>query len=424
MLKKIKIEKLFNTFDYEINFNEKGLTILTGPNGYGKTTILNIINSLYKNNLYYFFRLPFKKLEVEFDEVKIEINKSEKNTIEMKTNNENSFIFNEKDINREFKKIARDLSYRQVEENRWINRNGIVYSKENLIEELTTKDLDLNIVYKKGNIPKTNKVYLIKEQRLIGKTLEKRRDIHYYRDESNENFNITVEKYSKELSKNLKEILAKASKIGQELDSSFPRRLFEEINSISEDDFNKRYNKIKEKQKLLKIYGLSSIEEGNQANYKLENSKALFVYLNDTESKLIIFDEILKKLKIFSNILEKRKFAYKTIQIDPEIGFKFISKDEDRNEILLSDLSSGEQQELILLYELLFKAEPNTIVLIDEPEISLHVSWQKEFLNDLQQIVELQQIEVIIATHSPQIINGNWDLTVDLFDLVEGKKDE
>jgi len=77
-------------------------------------------------------------------------------------------------------------------------------------------------------------------------------------------------------------------------------------------------------------------------------------------------------------------------------------------------LSSGEQHEVVLLFELLFKAKENSLVLIDEPEISLHVVWQKEFLNDIQEIIELQKIDVIIATHSPQIINDSWDLTVDL----------
>ncbi len=54
------------------------------------------------------------------------------------------------------------------------------------------------------------------------------------------------------------------------------------------------------------------------------------------------------------------------------------------------------------------------MVLIDEPEISLHVAWQKEFLNDLQEIINIQNMPVVIATHSPQIIDGNWELTVDL----------
>jgi len=70
----------------------------------------------------------------------------------------------------------------------------------------------------------------------------------------------------------------------------------------------------------------------------------------------------------------------------------------------------------VLLYELIFNTDPNTLVLIDEPEISLHVTWQKEFINDLIEIIELQKIQVITATHSPQIVNGRWDLTYNLAD--------
>ena len=80
----------------------------------------------------------------------------------------------------------------------------------------------------------------------------------------------------------------------------------------------------------------------------------------------------------------------------------------------MTQLSSGEQHQVVLLYELIFKTEKNVLVLIDEPEISLHVAWQKEFLKDLQEIIKIQAMPVVIATHSPQIIDGNWDLTVDL----------
>jgi predicted ATP-binding protein involved in virulence len=98
--------------------------------------------------------------------------------------------------------------------------------------------------------------------------------------------------------------------------------------------------------------------------------------------------------------------------IDKDKGFTLWTH---QNKILnLTDLSSGEQHEVILLYELIFKAEKNTLVLIDEPEISLHITWQKEFLNDLLRIIELQQIQVIMATHSPQIIHNRWDLAYNL----------
>jgi len=67
-----------------------------------------------------------------------------------------------------------------------------------------------------------------------------------------------------------------------------------------------------------------------------------------------------------------------------------------------------------LFYDLLFNVTPNSLVLIDEPEISLHVAWQKQFLKDLQAVTANAQFDVLLATHSPQIIANRWDLTVEL----------
>ena len=80
----------------------------------------------------------------------------------------------------------------------------------------------------------------------------------------------------------------------------------------------------------------------------------------------------------------------------------------------LGSLSSGEQHELVLFYELLFKVEPNALVLLDEPEISLHLAWQQQFLGDLVEMVKLSSFDVLVATHSPGIIGKRWDLTVEL----------
>jgi predicted ATP-binding protein involved in virulence len=68
----------------------------------------------------------------------------------------------------------------------------------------------------------------------------------------------------------------------------------------------------------------------------------------------------------------------------------------------------------VLLYQLLFKVKPNSLILIDEPELSLHVAWQKQFLRDLQEITKLASFDILLATHSPQIIHDRWDLTVEL----------
>jgi len=77
-------------------------------------------------------------------------------------------------------------------------------------------------------------------------------------------------------------------------------------------------------------------------------------------------------------------------------------------------LSSGEQHLLALFTMLLFEAAPGSLVLIDEPEISLHAAWQHEFLNDLDKVAELINLRFVLATHSQGIINGRWDLVEEL----------
>ena len=91
-----------------------------------------------------------------------------------------------------------------------------------------------------------------------------------------------------------------------------------------------------------------------------------------------------------------------------------VAEDKDGQRLPLDLLSSGEQHELVLHYNLLFRVRPNTAVLIDEPELSLHVGWQKKFLPDLTEIVQLSGFDAVVATHSPFVVGDRDDLMVPL----------
>ena len=80
----------------------------------------------------------------------------------------------------------------------------------------------------------------------------------------------------------------------------------------------------------------------------------------------------------------------------------------------LKNLSSGEQHQIVLFFELIFLANSGTYYLIDEPEISLHVDWQRSFLDDIARVESLRGHKFIIATHSPQIIGSRRSLCVAL----------
>ncbi len=78
----------------------------------------------------------------------------------------------------------------------------------------------------------------------------------------------------------------------------------------------------------------------------------------------------------------------------------------------LDVLSSGEKQIIILLTQaLLFEEEP-VVYVADEPELSLHITWQEKLL---QSLVSLGgEIQIIVATHSPDIVGPFRDKVIDL----------
>lgn len=83
----------------------------------------------------------------------------------------------------------------------------------------------------------------------------------------------------------------------------------------------------------------------------------------------------------------------------------------------LYDLSTGEFNMLNSILGLGFAAQDNAIVLIDEPEVSLHPQWQVEFIAEIREIFNDYGVShVIISTHSPLIVSSVTDncLIIDL----------
>jgi len=68
----------------------------------------------------------------------------------------------------------------------------------------------------------------------------------------------------------------------------------------------------------------------------------------------------------------------------------------------LTELSSGEKQMLIILGETLLQQKTPSIYIADEPELSLHVEWQQSLINNIRRINPTAQI--LFATHSPDIV--------------------
>ncbi len=69
-------------------------------------------------------------------------------------------------------------------------------------------------------------------------------------------------------------------------------------------------------------------------------------------------------------------------------------------------LSSGEKQMLVILLTVLVEDEQPYVLFMDEPEVSLHIEWQKQLI-DL--IMELNpHVQIILTTHSPAVVMNGW----------------
>ena len=174
-------------------------------------------------------------------------------------------------------------------------------------------------------------------------------------------------------------------------------------------------DEIKRNQSRLEEAGLlstdhDSIDIPDLNNVDPSRLGVLSVYAQDTKQKLKVFDDLYPKIDAFMTIANSR-LRYKRVSVSAE-GLKVVSW--TGADLDLDLLSSGEQHELVILYELLFRTSKNSLILIDEPELSLHVAWQEQFVTDLERMAEISDFRAILATHSPEIIADRWDLTVEL----------
>ena len=79
----------------------------------------------------------------------------------------------------------------------------------------------------------------------------------------------------------------------------------------------------------------------------------------------------------------------------------------NKGKISLQNLSSGEKQVVSLFSHLYLSKKQNYIVLIDEPELSLSVEWQRKFLSDVKKGKFCKGL--VAVTHSPFIFENELD---------------
>lgn len=471
MIKNIIVEGLYGEFTHNIDIKEGNITLILGENGLGKTIILKMIKFLFDNELYELGNYDFKNFKISFvDNSFIEIAKDIKDskrafryeeytlhfeytTFKFVDNSDTEkgkrkvkktlqkFSLQSNDILEQFRGERRGPQHRRninhrinnairsflprpvdhIGSDRWYDINeGVMFSTQELIErysdyfpeeileELKIKEIPDWFI----NLTKSINIKLVETQRLLTKL-----------NSDEKEYKNSVIQYSNQLKEIIKIKALEATTLSTKLDRTYTNRLIEKItstNTTSNNSIDRSLQDLEKKRLFLIMVGLLehddeailpfNLNKGYRDNETLRD--VLDIYIEDSNEKLSVYTQLSEKLNTLIDIINKR-FTYKKLYVNKNEGFTFKSIRTGK-EIPLTNLSSGEQHELVLFYELLFNTPVNSLILIDEPEISLHINWQNEFINDLREVSHLINLKSIIATHSPDIINNNWDLTIEL----------
>ena len=445
----LDVKGLFGSFDHRLSFcpNER-VMIMIGPNGYGKTMTLRIVDSLFNHSFTRLARLPFWNVTVSFDNqselvvqrsAKIQPNQTRlplRVSIRENGKEVSKFTPTKEKIDTrtlDFPVAALDdiipvieragaRLWRNVQTNELMDLEDVLLTfgedLPGVSEALSSSSPDWL-----KEIKDDIRVRLIGTERLTGASASVD-DLRKYgrrvgRPGWAERYitKRTVRVYSEELAKSINQAMTDYGTLSQSTDRTFPARVVADSSNAgtSIEELRDNLDEIETRRQELEDVGLLAREEEQFDVPSLDSVDAsrhpvLHVYAKDAKQKLSLFDDLYEKVSSFRRIINSR-FLYKHL-VPGKSGLSVVSNKDQ--ELDLEMLSSGEQHELVIIYELLFRTMDNSLIMIDEPELSLHVAWQEKFLGDLQEMAQLSNFRAILATHSPEIIGERWDLTVEL----------
>jgi predicted ATPase len=445
---KVLVDGLFLKLRHELSFEESQITVIAGPNGVGKTYLLRMIDDLIRAQNDSFVEAPFKEFCMHFASGDFVSVKQERKGDEV------SALFVGQFGNRaplkgtlpgltrqDVWKIERSLgpSWGYDKNNRMFvdSIDGEALRLEEVIDRdyATLRSRRLSVKSESATklrermSQKVNSRF-IGTDRLIKDRLSPRPYAFSGSKDRGARPVPSVSWYAKRLSTLIAEVTAKYIDLTTEKDRSFVIRVLDkDEQAFHLEEPTDRLTRVEERRRRLTNLGLlgdkneypinlDSYQDG--FNRLAESSPGvLLVYLEDMEEKLSLFDDIEKKVELFKKYIDGR-FLHKQLKVDADNGFRFLMQNVGEKPQALdpSVLSSGEQHELILLFELIFETRKGDLVLIDEPELSLHLTWQMTLLDDLRSTFGGEQVDVVVATHSPAVVENSEALAyVELSDV-------
>lgn len=412
MLRSIDIHKLHGKYDYNIDFN-KDLTLLYGSNGCGKTTILNIVNSIITGKFYQLYKYKFESIIIvlyESDQFIFVYYDNNDNLIHVKLNDQvvrikqrdDEYYFdglklrrkniNKSELNLE-KKIKNLFNFIYLPLNRSENYQEITFKDYKYVNnECVYNYLDYSIMEVETLILEATRKITLEENEI---------NKNYQKDILSSSINLYNKDDMSKLMFNAKSIDLKQVKNNKE----------KYIEILKEFDLYDLSMKSKiDKFFLLFNRFISAFRNNNSTNYSdfmlliyIEYLKVEHV-IEIAEKYSVVKQEIHKPINQFQDIINeffKYESINKSIIINQDGKVDIAS---DAGPMSLFELSSGEKQLIITFAKLIFLIDKNknNVFIIDEPESSLHLMWQSLLIPTLLSIDK--NIQFIFATHSPEIV--------------------
>jgi len=416
LLKKVAIEGLFGYLSYPIDFStkESNIILLHGPNGSGKTTIFEMIKGISNLDLGVFFSTPFTNFIIETYNSSLSISKKENVLIindefEIQMTEESSLLKESK--TKPFLKVVEILEAFGANRvgPREFEYDGKIYYYKELLDLLNKNAVFNNIPECLNSFSKELNILYISAERLFDNQLRK------------------VVKHTETLKDMMKSHENKYGILSKDLDAKFPKKIITKSRTLIEEidpvDIANRLQNLSKKRNQLSSKGILTDVDTNvipmdevKSDEIFDNSylkQFLYYYILDNEEKLDVFNNLLSKIETYEWIINDY-FNNKEMQINKKDGYSFkLTKGLLKEKpVPLENLSSGEQHILVLFFELIFNEDKKRIILIDEPELSLHVSWQINLVDILIHITNLNDDSMVLATHSPSILRNHREKVI------------
>lgn len=204
--------------------------------------------------------------------------------------------------------------------------------------------------------------------------------------------------------------------LGDVVNRAYSKVNMDEIAKVSNDTVQSVLNRIQDtiltrehKEHIVSLIGKSSSAKKSSSTKKLDEHQQI---ISHYFLKLLQFQEVLqakeKQIAAFCQLCSEYITDKKFIYDSPTFSFSIRQSSDEMQcdrEIQLSDLSSGEKQVVSLFSHLYLSGQENFFVLIDEPELSLSVPWQRRFLTDMKNGEFCKGL--IAVTHSPFVYDND-----------------